>query len=413
MSRFGKICVIGLGYIGLPTSVVFAHNGLDVVGVDVDEAVVSQINSGKSHILEPDLDILLRKVVESGKLITCTQVQSADCFILAVPTPFKDDNVPDLRYIEAATRSIAPALEKNNLVILESTSPVGTTENLSTLLAQLRSDLSFPHTHGELSDIRIAHCPERVLPGQILREVVENDRIIGGLTRKCAQSALALYRIISKGEIRLTNAPTAEMVKLSENAFRDVNIAFANELSMICETLRISVWDVIKLANRHPRVNILRPGPGVGGHCIAVDPWFIVASDRQNTRLIQVAREINQKKPQFIIEKVKLLASKLKVPTIACLGLSYKANVGDLRESPAVEIVSELCRLQLGQISIVEPHIEKLPRVFEERGLQLCDFQAAIERSNILLLLVDHESFLNIDREILNDKIVIDTRGVW
>ena len=412
-TRISRICVIGLGYIGLPTSAVFADNGVDVIGVDVNAKAVESINRGEPHIVEPELDVLLRKVVNAGKLRASLTPEAAEAFIIAVPTPFKGDHEPDLTYIEAAARAIAPVLAPGNLVILESTSPIGATEQLSRWLADHRADLSFPHQTGELSDIRIAHCPERVLPGQILREVVENHRIIGGITRKCAQVASNLYRLFVKGGIHLTNARTAEMAKLTENAYRDVNIAFANELSVICDAQRINVWELVRLANLHPRVNILSPGPGVGGHCIAVDPWFIVAADRRNARLIQMARTINNDKPHFVIDKVKQHAGRLKAPRIACLGLSYKANVDDLRESPAVEIVQALARDAVGALFVVEPHINGLPPVLQDSGAELADFEKAIEASDILLLLVDHAAFLNVDRDMIKDKIVIDTRGVW
>ncbi len=412
-ARFNKISVIGLGYIGLPTSAVFADNGVDVIGVDVNPAAVDSINRGEPHIVEPELDVLLRKVVHAGKLRATLKPEPADAYILAVPTPFKDDHEPDLKYIESAALAIAPCLQKGNLVVLESTSPVGATEQLSQWLAAARPDLTFPHQTGELSDIRVAHCPERVLPGQILREVVENNRIIGGITRKCAQAALTLYRTFVKGDCHVTNARTAEMAKLTENAYRDVNIAFANELSIISENLKINVWELIRLANLHPRVNILQPGPGVGGHCIAVDPWFIVAADRENSRLIKTARLVNNSKPDFIVNKVKKHAAKLKEPVIACLGLAYKANVDDLRESPAVEIVKHLAEQKVGELLVVEPHTSTLPAELSNLGLELWDFDRAVEKANILLLLVDHMSFLNVDHDVVKDKIVVDTRGVW
>jgi UDP-N-acetyl-D-mannosaminuronic acid dehydrogenase len=415
MSRLhvNRLCVVGLGYIGLPTAAVFAENGLDVLGVDVNPVAIDSINKGRPHIVEPELDVLLRKVVNAGSLRAALTPEPADAFIIAVPTPFKDGYQPDLSYIEAAAKSVAPVLVPGNLVILESTSPIGATEQLSRWLAQHRPDLSFPHDVGELSDIRVAHCPERVLPGQILREVVENDRVIGGVTRKCAQAAMTLYRVFVKGNIHLTNARTAEMAKLAENAYRDVNIGFANELSMICDKQRINVWELIKLANLHPRVNILQPGPGVGGHCIAVDPWFIVAADPGNSRLIRTAREVNNSKPRFIVEKVKAHAAALRAPVIACLGLSYKANVHDLRESPAIEIVTQLAKERIGELLVVEPHVNSLPKDLSELGLTLSDFDQAVERANILLLLVDHLSFLNIDHDVVKNKIVVDTRGVW
>lgn len=415
MSRLnvGRLCVVGLGYIGLPTAAVFAENGVEVLGVDVNPNAVDSINKGRPHISEPELDVLLRKVVNAGALRASLTPEAADAFIIAVPTPFKDGYEPDLSYIEAAAKAIAPVLAAGNLVILESTSPIGATEQLSRWLAAARPDLSFPHDKGELSDIRVAHCPERVLPGQILREVVENDRVIGGVTRKCAQGAMTLYRVFVKGNIHLTNARTAEMAKLTENAYRDVNIAFANELSVICDKQRINVWELIRLANLHPRVKILQPGPGVGGHCIAVDPWFIVAADPANSRLIRMAREVNNAKPHFVVKKVKAHAGQLRSPVIACLGLSYKANVHDLRESPAIEIVTELAKQKVGELLVVEPHINALPKDLAELGLTLSDFDQAVERANILLLLVDHLSFLNIDHDTVKNKIVIDTRGVW
>lgn len=413
MSRLERLSVIGLGYIGLPTSAVFADHGVDVSGIDVNPTVVESVNAGKPHITEPDLDVLLRRVVENGKLRAFTEAQASDAFILAVPTPFRHDHQPDLSYIEAACEMIAPVLRAGNLVILESTSPVGTTEMVSNWLAERRSDLSFPHQNGELSDIRVAHCPERVLPGQILHEVTNNTRIIGGITRKCAQSAMALYKIFVRGECHLTTARTAELAKLTENSYRDVNIAFANELSIICEGLGVDVWELIRLANLHPRVNILRPGPGVGGHCIAVDPWFIVAADPQNSRLIRAAREVNNNKPRFIVDKVKMHAAKLKAPVIACMGLSYKPDIDDLRESPAVDIVETLAKEGVGEILVVEPHVNRLPQHLVEAGASLSDFEVAAKRADILLLLVDHRAFLRVDRTLFQHKIVIDTRGAW
>jgi UDP-N-acetyl-D-mannosaminuronic acid dehydrogenase len=409
MARFDTICVVGMGYIGLPTSAVFADNGVNVIGVDVNEKAVESINAGKPHITEPELDVLLRKVVQNGRLRATTTPETADAFVIAVPTPFGHDHMPDVSFIEAASRSIAPHLKRGDLVVLESTSPVGTTEKVSEWLAEHRPDLSFPHQNGELSDIRIAHCPERVLPGQILREVVNNDRVIGGVTRKCAQAATALYRIF----VHVTNARTAELAKLSENAYRDVNIAFANELSLICEKLKVNVWDLIRVANLHPRVNILNPGPGVGGHCIAVDPWFIVSADPENARLIRTAREVNTHKPRAVIEKVKRLADRLKSPSVACLGLSYKADIDDLRESPAVEIVEALAHEQVADLMLVEPHVDVLPKRLSDLGLSLWDFDRAIEQADILLLLVDHTAFSNVDRDAVKNKIVIDTRGAW
>ena len=298
--QFTSLSVIGLGYIGLPTAAVFASRKIRVIGVDVNKKAVDIINQGKIHIVEPDLDIAVHAAVMAGFLKATTIAEPADAFIVAVPTPFKGDNhEPDLSYIESACRSIAPVLAKGNLVILESTSPVGATEQMSAWLAELRPDLTFPQTTGEASDIRVAHCPERVLPGHVMRELIENDRVVGGLTAKCSEYAVALYKSFVQGACIVTNARTAEMAKLTENSFRDVNIAFANELSMICDELDINVWELIQLANRHPRVNILQPGPGVGGHCIAVDPWFIVSKTPEQARLIRTAREVNDSKPEW------------------------------------------------------------------------------------------------------------------
>lgn len=416
MDSFARIAVVGLGYIGLPTAAIFAENGVEVVGIDVNAQVVETINAGRPHFGEPNLDALVRRVVEAGKLRAAAQIEPAEAFIIAVPTPLRGHGEraqPDVSYVEQAAGAVAPVLRPGNLVILESTSPVGTTERMAAIMAELRPDLSFPHQRGEMAEIQVAHCPERVLPGRILEEVVNNPRVIGGMTRKCAQRALSLYRIVVRGECRVTSARTAELAKLTENAYRDVNIAFANELSFICDRLKINVWDLIAMANLHPRVNILSPGPGVGGHCIAVDPWFIVATNPNEAKLIRTARLINDSKPDFVVAKVRERAEALKHPVIACLGLAYKKDVDDLRESPAVEIVRKLAEAQVGELLVVEPYINRLPVELSELGLELHDFDEALERANLVLLLVDHMSFLQVDRDVLKDKFVIDTRGVW
>jgi len=330
-----------------------------------------------------------------------------------VPTPFKGDHEPDLRYIEEAAKAIAPHLAKGNLVILESTSPVGATEKMAAWMAEARPDLTFPQQKGEMSDIRVAHCPERVLPGKILQEVVENDRVVGGMTRRCASEAVKVYKTVVKGDCHVTDARTAEMAKLTENAFRDVNIAFANELSVICDKLKINVWQLIRMTNLHPRVNVLSPGPGVGGHCIAVDPWFIVDSAPEEARLIRAAREINDAKPDWVVDKVRAKAASLKNPTIACFGLAFKANVDDLRESPAVEVTEKLAKSQAGRILAVEPHISGLPPCLRDTNVELTDFNEAMDRADIALLLVDHDAFHHVDRDLMKDKILIDTRGAW
>lgn len=416
MDSFGRIAVIGLGYIGLPTAAIFAENGIDVLGVDTNPTVVETVNAGRPHFGEPNLDALVRRVVEGGKLRATAEVAPADAFIIAVPTPLRHDGecaAPDISYVEAAARAIAPVLAPGNLVVLESTIPVGTTERIAALMAGLRPDLTFPQQRGEMAAVQVAHCPERVLPGRILEEVVNNARVIGGITRRCAQRALGLYKVVVRGECRLTNARTAELAKLTENAYRDVNIAFANELSIVCERLKVNVWDLVAMANLHPRVNILRPGPGVGGHCLAVDPWFIVATNPAEARLIRLARTINDEKPDFVCAKVRERAAALKAPVIACLGLSYKKDVDDLRESPAMAIVRRLAEEKMGELLVVEPHIASLPAELADLGLSLHDFDQAIERANLVLLLVDHMSFLQVDRDILKDKFVIDTCGAW
>ncbi len=411
---YTRVSVVGLGYIGLPTAVVLASQGVEVVGVDVNENAVSMINGGKAHIVEPDLDARVKAVVSSGKLRATSTPEKAQAFILAVPTPFKDGGVPDLSYIESAARSIAPQLEKGNLVILESTSPVGTTEKLAGWLSDARPDLSFPGLSDNIPDVNICYCPERVLPGYVLKELVENDRIIGGLTADCSVRAGALYKIFVKGQLLMSDSRTAEMAKLTENAYRDVNIAFANELSIICDKIDVNVWELIRLANRHPRVNILQPGPGVGGHCIAVDPWFIVHSAPEEAKLIACARAVNDGKPAAVVEKVKKAAEKLKNPVIACLGLAYKADIDDLRESPAVGIVELLVKDGTGELMVVEPHVKDLPeRLSGLPGVKHSGMESAIKKADIVLLLVDHSVFRKIPYDSLRDKVVIDTRGIF
>ncbi|SDD80397.1 UDP-N-acetyl-D-mannosamine dehydrogenase [Sporomusa acidovorans] len=417
----GKICVVGLGYIGLPTASLLATKGFQVHGVDCLKEIVDSIKNGKVHIYEPDLDVLVKSAVNSGHLQVATQPEEADVFVIAVPTPFRDEHKPDLSYVEAATREIAPYIKSGDLIVLESTSPVGTTEKIAQWLRHERPDLSIPfykqidyEKDKNQGQVFIAHCPERVLPGCILRELIENDRIIGGLDNSSAQKALAFYQTFVHGQIFLTDCRTAEMAKLTENAFRDVNIAFANELSLICDKLEISVWELIDLANRHPRVNILQPGPGVGGHCIAVDPWFIVDSAPEQSKLIHAARLVNDNKPKYIIEKVIQKAERFKKPVIACLGLAFKPDIDDLRESPSVEIVKTLAKNRIGEILAVEPHIKQLPLALQQYpDIIYTDTSQAVQQADIILLLVDHKAFKLIDRNMLNEKIVIDTRGMW
>lgn len=414
--KFKTVSVIGLGYIGLPTAAIFASRKMHVIGVDVNAYAVDTINRGQIHIMEPDLDMVVHAGVVGGYLRATTVPEPADAFLIAVPTPFKDGHEPDLTSVEAASRSIASVLEKGNLVILESTSPVGATEQMAQWLALERPDLTFPHTHGEAADIRVAYCPERVLPGQVLRELVQNDRVVGGLSRKCSEAAASLYRTFVNGECVLTNARTAEMCKLTENSFRDVNIAFANELSVICDELDINVWELIKLANRHPRVKILQPGPGVGGHCIAVDPWFIVSRTPELARLIRSARQVNDGKPGWVIHKVKLAIAEylqanpdktVKDVTIACYGLAFKADIDDLRESPALNIAIEIAKMHAGSTQVVEPNIEKLPIELVNASLVS---ESEARSADIKVLLVDHKVFKEMP---VPDGLILDYKGIW
>lgn len=401
-SQFDKIAVIGLGYIGLPAAAMFASHGINVVGVDVNPSVVDCINSGNIHIVEPGLDVAVRDSVAHGFLHASLEVEPADAFIIAVPTPFKGENhEPDLSFIEAACKAIAPVLQPGNIVLLESTSPVGTTEAMSDWLSKSRPDLSFPQTHNEDSDIRLAHCPERVLPGKVMQELITNDRVIGGMTPLCSEQAVRLYKIFVAGDCVVASGPrVAEMCKLTENSFRDVNIAFANELSLICDELGIDVWEVIALANRHPRVNILRPGPGVGGHCIAVDPWFIVASAPEESRIIRSAREVNDGKPGWVMSRVeeaiaafleqhpKLVAEDV---TVACYGLAFKPDIDDLRESPALQIVRDLAARHDGPVLAVEPNIQELPSGMGKT--ELVSLEDTRQRADVHVYLVAHREF--------------------
>lgn len=416
-----NICVMGLGYIGLPTASLLATKGFKVHGVDVNSDIPAAINRGEVQIHEPDLDILVKAAVQSGNLYASLEPAPADVFIIAVPTPFRDNHVPDISYVEAATKAIAPYLEAGNLVVIESTIPVGTTEKVGQILQELRPDLDIPERQvlnisgsDSKNSVYIAHCPERVLPGQILRELVDNDRVIGGLNARSSIAAQDFYKRFVKGEVLTTEVRTAELCKLTENSFRDVNIAFANELSIIAEKLDIDVWELIRLANRHPRVNILEPGPGVGGHCIAVDPWFIVDSVPNEARLIKTARDINDSKPHYVLDKIKHQTAKMIDPVIACLGLAFKANIDDLRESPAMEIVQELAAAGLGKLLVVEPHLSKLPAEFEKYShIEFTDYETAVKNADLIVLLVNHDLFKNINRRLLDEKIVIDTRGIW
>lgn len=411
----GRVAIIGLGYIGLPTAVALATRGIEVIGVDVNENTVKAVSEGHVPFVEPDLAIAVSGAVSIGRLTATTEVPEADAYIIAVPTPFQEDHTADLSYIEAAVASIAPKLHGGELVILESTSPPGTTEQVSKWLSGHRPDLHFPHESEGLPDVYVAHCPERVLPGRIMIEIVTNDRVIGGVTRRCAEKAAAVYRVFTQGKILTTDAASAEMAKLVENAYRDVNIAFANELSLIGERLKLDVWEVIRLANHHPRVNILTPGPGVGGHCIAVDPWFIVGAAPDLARLVRTAREVNDSKPHHVAQQVIDRASRFRNPTIACLGLTFKANVDDMRESPAVDVVAAINDLEPDlDIRVVEPFTRALPPELAGRAnVRMQSTSDAIDEADIVVLLVDHEQFKTIPKTRLEGRVVFDTRGAW
>lgn len=394
------ICVVGLGYIGLPTASFLGTKGYRVIGVDAEPRVVDTINRGEIHIVEPDLDILVKSAVQSGNLRATGEPQEADVFIIAVPTPLRQPgNKPDLSYVEAATRSIAPCLRPGNLVLIESTIPVGTTTDV--VLPILRDG-----SPGSANGVLLAHCPERVLPGRVLVELVGNDRIVGGIDDASTAAAAAFYGSFTNGEVFETDAATAEMAKLAENTFRDVNIALANELSIICDRHGIDPWDMIKLANRHPRVNILQPGPGVGGHCIAVDPWFIAASAPDSAALIGTARRVNDAKPDWVVGKIREAARGMDNPAIACLGLAFKANVDDLRCSPAVQITRKLREEKLGELLVCEPNLKT------HRDFDLLSLDEALERADIVVLLVDHDVFRKVTPAQLAGKVLIDTRGV-
>ncbi|MCP3732916.1 UDP-N-acetyl-D-mannosamine dehydrogenase [Sphingomonas sp. MG17] len=408
-----KVAVLGLGYIGLPTAAVIARTGAMVLGIDVHQSVVDTINAGKVHIEEVDLDGLVSGVIARGTLRASAQIEPSDVFVIAVPTPFGENHAPNIGYVLQAATTVATVLKVGDTVILESTSPVGTTDKVAELLARLRPDLKVPGHCIGTADLAIAYCPERVLPGRILVELIENDRVVGGITPRCARKALQFYRRFVRGACVTTSAKAAEMTKLTENAFRDVNIAFANELSIVADGMNIDIWEVIRLANRHPRVNILSPGPGVGGHCIAVDPWFLVAADREHTPLIRTAREVNDGKVDYTVDRAEALIAVLPNAPVACLGLAFKANIDDFRESPALHVAQELAARHGARIKIVEPYATELPDALVTTGAQLVDIDNAIETCPIMIVLVDHDVFRSVPLAERADKLVYDTRGIW
>ncbi|EIC83551.1 UDP-N-acetyl-D-mannosamine dehydrogenase [Serratia sp. M24T3] len=424
-ASFETISIIGLGYIGLPTAAAFASRHKKVIGVDINQRAVDIINRGGVHIVEPELDALVQQAVEQGFLQAVTVPQPADAFLIAVPTPFKDGHQPDMSYVEKAVTALAVVLKKGDLIILESTSPVGATEQMAQWLATLRPDLRFPLSEASATDtnapdVNIAYCPERVLPGKVMVELIKNDRVIGGMTPQCSQRASSLYRIFLEGECVVTNSRTAEMCKLTENSFRDVNIAFANELSLICDAQGINVWELIGLANRHPRVNILQPGPGVGGHCIAVDPWFIVSQHPDLARLIHTARVVNDGKPFWVVDKVKTAVADCLAATgkraseinIACFGLAFKPDIDDLRESPAVHVTQLIADWHAGETWVVEPHVEHLPTALANKA-SLKSLDSALQHADVVVMLVDHSAFKQIPGQLITQNWVVDTKGVW
>ena len=398
-----KACFIGLGYIGLPTAIIAANSGVDVVGVDINPKVVEKINKAELHIIEPGLDVLLTQVIGQGSLRASSVPEEADAFFIVVPTPFKGDHEPDVSYVESATRSVIPVLKPGDLFVIESTSPIGTTEAMAELIFAERPELR--------DKIYIAYCPERVLPGNIIYELIHNDRVIGGIDEASTERAKEFYGRFVKGELFSTNSRTAEMCKLTENSSRDVQIAFANELSLICDKAGIDVWELIKLANRHPRVNILRPGAGVGGHCIAVDPYFIVSAYPEQAKIIARAREINNYKSDWCAEKIistilRFTLDNNRKPVVALMGLAFKPDIDDLRESPAMHIVNNVIEADTGaELLIVEPNIKSHPR------FALTEAGEAYRRADIVVYLTAHTPFKSLGNDN-GDKIVLDFCGV-
>lgn len=412
-NEFQTVSIYGLGYIGLPTAVLIASRGTRVIGVDINETVTLSIMAGSMNIREPDLEASLREVVSAGTLVAQQRALPADVFLIAVPTPFNQRFEPCTDYVLAAARALAPVLVRGNLVIVESTCPVGTTEKVCELLRRERPDLRMPGAGEPFPDIFVAYCPERVLPGRILIELVTNDRCIGGVTEQCARKAQRFYETFVRGECTTTTARTAEMVKLAENAFRDTNIAFANELSMLADHLGVDVWSVIQLANRHPRVNILSPGPGVGGHCIAVDPWFLVHSAPEIANLIRTSRQVNDEKLRHTLDRACRLLEGRPDASAACFGLTFKADVDDIRESPALTIVTELARRYGSRIHVVEPNLAGLPPVLAGTQARFTSLADALAVCELGILLVDHDEFRSVQAGDRARMTVLDTRGLW
>ena len=412
-----SVAFVGLGYIGLPTAVVMANSGLKVIGVDVVEEKVSSVNNGELTIVEPGLEAELRSALESGNFVASTEMPEADAYVIAVPTPFQSDYSVDMRFIYSAAEAIAPKLKGGELIVLESTSPPLTTQRMAERVIELRPEFVIDGQENPENKptIYVAHCPERILPGKAMEELRTNDRIIGGMSPAATEKARDVYASFCRGELLETNDRTAELAKLTENSFRDVNIAFANELSVICDSLEIDVWQLIELANHHPRVNILQPGPGVGGHCIAVDPWFIVSASPEHSRLIRTAREVNDSKPDWVLQKIAEAASTDGADTLAVLGLAFKPNIDDLRESPSLEIAKAVAeRFADKQILAVEPNVDKLPEALADfPNVKLAGLDEALEHADVFALLVDHDEFKKVPAAKLKGKSIVDTKGLW
>lgn len=412
-----RVAFIGLGYIGLPTAVVMANSGLNITGVDVMPEKVESVNLGRVPIVEPGLEEELRKALDSGSFRATTEMPEADAYVIAVPTPFQSDYSVDMRFIYSAAEAIAPKLKGGELIVLESTSPPLTTQRMAERVIELRPEFVIDGQENPENKptIYFAHCPERILPGKAMEELRTNDRIIGGMSPAATEKARDVYASFCRGELLETNDRTAELAKLTENSFRDVNIAFANELSVICDSLEIDVWQLIELANHHPRVNILQPGPGVGGHCIAVDPWFIVSTSPEHSRLIRTAREVNDAKPEWVLQKIAEAASNDGADTLAVLGLAFKPNIDDLRESPSLEIAKAVAeRFADKKILTVEPNVDKLPETLAEfANVQLASLEEALEDADVFALLVDHDEFKKVPAAKLKGKSIVDTKGLW
>ncbi len=411
-AALADVSIIGLGYVGLPLAAILANKTMTVAGVDIREDVINNVNTGRAPAFEPQLEQMVKDASEAGTLSASLQPRPAHVFIIAVPTPIDSEKKADVSYVFSAIRSIAPVLQAGNLIVIESTSPVGTTDKAAEILSELRPDLSFPNKIPGRSDVMMAYCPERVLPGAAIQELIENSRTLGGLDRRSGEAARAFYSRFVTGTLRVTDARAAELSKLAENSFRDVNIAFANELSMLCERIGVDVWEVIDIANLHPRVNILAPGAGVGGHCIPVDPWFIHEMAPEIKPLIRTAREVNDRKPLRVAEQIEEAAGNNKSAKIALLGLSYKPNVDDLRESPAVEIVRELAHAGYSNLHVVEPHVEQLPRELHQLDhVHLADLDTAIRQADVVAILVPHDAFSQLRRIRLSSGTLIDPVG--